>query len=143
MYLWISEIRYFTYNYHYFLLLNSLLLSFLFLLSVIKIIRSTRTNIIFIIFSYYSMFFMKSIEINIVRQGLAIVSLLLSYQYLISKKKKAAIFYTIASLFFHYTSIVPIILFCFIRSIKKLNINFFIFIFLLFLNLFFIRIRIK
>src|SRR5690625_7214622 len=121
MNLWNSTICYFTINYQYFLLLNSLLLSFLFFLSAMKISRSTRTNIIFIIFSYYSMFFMKSIEINIVRQGLAIVSLLLSYQYLISKKTEACCILYNRSTFFPFDIIRTTNIILFYTDYKKLN----------------------
>src|SRR5690625_4776305 len=143
MYLWMMAIRYFTGNYQYFLLLNSLLFSFLFLLSTIKISKNTGTNILFIIFAYYSMFFMRSIEINIVRQGLALASLLLSYQYLVSERKRASILYAIASIFFHYTSIIPIVLFYCMSLTKRLSMNFFMVLYLVFLTLAFMGLGLK
>src|SRR5690625_1804892 len=121
MLFWMKLINYFIDDYQYFLFFNSLLFTTLFFLSAKKISKNYRINILFVIFSYYSMFFMKNLEINIVRQGLSLASLLLAYQYHIEKKKRTAFLFAIVSVFFHYISIVPLFLYIFVKLFHRVK----------------------
>lgn len=100
-------------------------LSFTYFLTIIAILfyffiyRSFRNlgdylgvNILILAFIFFSMFFAKSLSINVIRQGLSLSFLLFAYSLWFTKKsKKLQILYIILAVTTHTTSLIPVILF--------------------------------
>lgn len=103
-------------------------LFYLFLLkAVINFSKNTSSSIFLLLFSYLSFFFVLSMSINIIRQGLSLSLLLFAYSlWLIKKPKLMVIFFLFLSVLTHTTSIIPILIFLIINyGLKKYSIKYF------------------
>lgn len=108
----------FTTNPSYMLLVVSSLYLFVFY-KFLKNLPIMNKFIIFFIFT--SLFFFKSMGINILRQGIAEMLFLLSLTYALSKEKKNYIITSVLTVLSHATMIIPVIVF--LISKKYYNVN--------------------
>jgi hypothetical protein len=69
-----------------------------------------------------------SMGINIIRQGIALVLLLNAYNALNEKRYKTMVLYCVFAMFFHLTSLIPIILYALTKYIRNIKISVGIFI---------------
>lgn len=114
-------------SYQHFLFLISTIFFLVIYKSLKNLSESYGVNLYLIIFCFLSFFFSLTLSINVVRQGLSLAFLLLAYSYLISNQsKRKIIIFSIISLFFHLTAIIPIFLFVIATLTKRLNLNLFV-----------------
>lgn len=86
-----------------------------------------KVDLHYIIFCLFSLFFVLSMSINVIRQGLSLAILLYAYSLSLNKSKRFIIF-AILSVFIHTTSIIPISIFIFIKVLpKKIFLGYFVF----------------
>lgn len=108
-------LKYFNLSYSYFLFVISSLFTFIMGFFVRRVSTTYRVNSLFVFFAYMSMFFFLSLSINIIRQGVSLACLLLAYSYFINKESKLKLILSIlASLAFHSSSIIPLLIFALI-----------------------------
>ncbi|MGV0939090.1 EpsG family protein [Empedobacter sp. ULE_I140] len=120
-------------SFTWFLLLISFIFFYLNYKTYYQIGKIFNTNVIFILFSLISLFFTKSLSINIIRQGLALAILTYAYSKWFNQNKITIelILLLLVSMISHTTSIVPIFIFTFLQwKTKKISINFFLFIYI-------------
>lgn len=84
--------------------------------------RNENVNTYLLFLFFLSLFSFKSLGINIIRQGVSLMFLLNAYNYYMKKKWTLVIFFSVFSLFFHLTSLLPLILF--ISAVQIRNVNF-------------------
>lgn len=125
-------------TYTYFLSLVSFLFFYILYLSLRKISNFYSSNILFSFFVCLSFFFYQSLSINVIRQGVSLVFILLAYSYFINKEDKLKVLVSIfLSLSFHATSIVPLLIFTFCYATLnyiKMYYYYFIYILCIFLS---------
>ncbi|NIF04293.1 EpsG family protein [Chryseobacterium sp. Tr-659] len=112
---------------NFFMLLAILFNGTIFLTSY-YISKTYSVNIIFILFTFFSLFFYKTLGINIIRQGVSLGFLILGIVLLFNntKNKILVISSFILSVLFHFTSIIPIALLFTINFVyKKIPIKYF------------------
>lgn len=119
------------FSYQFFLLT----ISFLFFLTLYRAYRNLtkafKVNLLFFLFCFLSFFFSLTTSINVIRQGLSLVFLILAFSYYkVNKKKLHIILIVCISLSFHLTAIIPIALFYISKRVKHLNMFFFIVLYL-------------
>lgn len=119
-------LHFFSDNSQYFFVIFALLFFSLFFYFIIN--RKNVNSLLLFVF-FFSLFSFKSMFINILRQGLSIMFLLNAYNFYCNSKKKKTILFTILSLAFHTTSIIPILLFLISKKIKNYRIGIIILIF--------------
>lgn len=102
----------FNLNYTCFLLLISFLF-YVFLYGALEIYtKKFKSNLFISFFLCISLFFFLSMSINVIRQGVSLSILLLSYALWIERKSNFWIlFFVFLALAFHLTSIVPVLIF--------------------------------
>lgn len=120
-------------TYTYFLFFISFLFFYILYLSLKKISSFYSSNILFSFFVCLSFFFYQSLSINVIRQGVSLVFILLAYSYFINKDSKLKILVSIfLSLSFHATSIVPLLIFTFCyTTLNYIKIHYYYFIYIL------------
>src|SRR5690606_20310661 len=79
-----------------------------------------------VLFLFISLFFSLTTSINVIRQGLSLVFLLLSYILLIEDKRWKAVVALSVALCFHLTAIIPILLFTLVYFSRQANLWFFL-----------------
>jgi hypothetical protein len=129
-------IMYFTkklgFSYQYFLLTVSILFFTTIYFTYRKVSKLNNVNLLFVLFSLFSFFFCSSLSINVIRQGLSLVFLMLAYiQYYQANKKKNALICLILSVGGHLTVLIPIVLFLIVDVCKKIKITYFYYIYAL------------
>lgn len=90
-------------------------------------IANKKYNVYFLLFSFYSLFFFQTLGINIIRQGIGLSFFLLGVSFYLrhgSFTRKMLISFLIA-VGFHFTTIIPVILFVLIVYFRKINISFY------------------
>ena len=101
-----------------------------------------NSNIFYVFFVYFSMFFFLSMSINIMRQGVSLSFLLLAYSYLINKSSKTKV--VIAAFIatsFHVTALIPILIyFVSHKKYRVLRIEYFYLLYILFIILSYLNI---
>lgn len=116
----------FTDNYDVYLLV----ISFLYVFPIYLIFKKINSrNSFIIVFFIVSMFFFKSMGINILRQGLSVSFLALGSLLYLHKKNKWGLVFISLSILFHLSAIIPIAIFIISRKIKNFKIPLFIYIF--------------
>lgn len=109
-----------------------LLISFLFFFTIYKgytiISEVVNTQVLFIFFAFISLFFAKSLSINVLRQGISLALLVYAFAiWLKSRSVKKSTPFLILSFISHTTAIIPIsIFFLIIYKLKKVDIKFFL-----------------
>lgn len=88
--------------------------------------KKNNYNLYLFLFVFLSFFFSISTSINVMRQGLSLVLLLLAYSYLINNNRKKVIIFSVLSLGFHLTAIIPILLWLIVRFTKKIKFKWFL-----------------
>lgn len=90
-------------------------------------------NVLIIAFIFFSLFFSKSLSINVIRQGLSLALLLYALSlWIMGKSKIMRIVFISLAVLTHMTSLIPILLFVVISSIgKKFNLNVLIWIYII------------
>lgn len=107
-----KTLKYFNLSYSYFLFVIASLFIFGMYFFVRKVSTIYRANALFIFFAYMSMFFFLSLSVNIIRQGASLACLLLAYSYFLNKESKLKlILFILASLAFHSSSLIPLLIF--------------------------------
>jgi len=105
-------LRYLDLSYSYFLFIIASLFMFTTYISLNKISKFYYSNVFYLFFTYFSFFFFLSMSINIIRQGISLVFLLLAYSYLLNKERRIKVLICIiVSLAFHATSAIALVLF--------------------------------
>jgi hypothetical protein len=113
------------------------LMSFLFLIvysySLWKYSDIQQSNFYLIVFSLISLFFFESLGINIIRQGVSIAFFILAIitHKIVPYQKYKWRFLLIMSVCFHFTSIIPILIYFLVISLKKVPINYFYYLYLI------------
>ncbi len=130
-YYMMAFIRIFSESYQVFLLVIASLFYAINYKSLKNFSRYFETNILFVFFIFLSLFFSLSTSINVVRQGLSLSILFLGLSFFPQKKRSVIILCLIASVGFHVTSIIPILLFSLIGKFKKVSTKYYIALFLL------------
>lgn len=120
-------------TYTYFLSFVSFLFFYILYISLKKISNFYSSNILFSFFVCLSFFFYQSLSINVIRQGVSLVFILLAYSYFINKGSKLKILVSLfLSLSFHATSIIPIIVFAFCyATLNYIKIYYYYFLYIL------------
>lgn len=117
-------IKYFDLSFGYFLFIISCISIIFNFLALRKINSLYKSNLFICFFSSLSFFFFISMNTNIIRQGVSLSLLLFAYSLWVEKNNKNKILFFIAlSLFFHSTSIIPIILFLISILFSKIKFN--------------------
>lgn len=88
--------------------------------------KKNNYNLYLFLFAFLSFFFSISTSINVMRQGLSLVLLVLAYSHLINNNRKKAIIFSVLSLGFHLTAIIPILLWLIVRFTKKIKFKWFL-----------------
>lgn len=91
--------------------------------------RYFDANIFFVLFLFVSLFFSLSASINIVRQGLSLSFLFLGLSYIPNRNRSALILCCIASIGFHATAIIPILLLWFVHKFNKIELKYYVVLF--------------
>jgi hypothetical protein len=115
-----------------FLMAMSILFVGIISLSIHKNSIKFDSNSFLILFSFLSLFFFQSLGINVIRQGVSLSFLLLAiinYQN-DNSVKKAWLLPMFISVIFHFTSIIPIVIYFLIIFFKKIKLKFFYFFYL-------------
>lgn len=99
--------------------------------------KSIQANILLIFFSFVSLFFFKSLGINIIRQGVSLSFFLLGTAYFVKNKNlnKYVFIAFLLAVGFHLTSIIPVVLFLLITFFKNIKIKFYYLLYFLCLGL--------
>ncbi|MPS65208.1 EpsG family protein [Chryseobacterium sp.] len=113
-----------------------LIIAALFYINIIKsfynIGKLFNVNVFFLFFIFISLFFSKSLSINVIRQGLSLSFLLLAYSiWLNNKSNFTYIVLLLFAVITHTTSLIPIVIFIisFIFNKRRININFYLIIY--------------
>ena len=77
-----------------------------------------QTNVFFIFFSFISLFFVESLAINIIRQGLSLAFLIFAYS-LWERKQYTAYLFLLLAFITHTTVIIPIVIFLLLQLVAK------------------------
>lgn len=97
--------------------------------------KRLQINNFLVIFSFISLFFFQSLGINIIRQGVSLGFFVLAmtqyYNGLQKKLNYRVILPLIAAVGFHFTSLIPIIIFTLVVIFKKSNLKYYYLIYLL------------
>lgn len=120
------------------LLLLSMALLFYGLLGLFLLKSEKTTNVYLLFFFFFSLFTFKSLGINIIRQGVSLMFILNAYSFFSRKKWLQAGVFAIFALFFHLTSLIPLLLFTVVYFYGKNNILlviYFLCVFLAFFNI--------
>lgn len=112
--------RFFNLNFSFFLFF----ISFLFFTFIFKSSKNYtdffKSNLFITFFSYMSFFFLLSMSINIIRQGISLAALLLAYSIWLKKGNILKVYFLLlVALSFHLTSIIPVLIFLFCLVINK------------------------
>ena len=91
--------------------------------------RCFEANILFVLFVFASLFFSLSTSINIVRQVLSLSFLFLGLSYIPDRNRSALILCCIASIGFHVTAIIPILLLWFVHKFNKIQLKHYVILF--------------
>ncbi|MEG1591924.1 EpsG family protein [Chryseobacterium sp.] len=114
-----------------------LLISFCFFYSFYRAFKNIAAyyniSVLFIIFSFISLFFVSSLSINVIRQGLSLALLVLAYSiWLKSQNITRIIFILVLSFLCHTTTVIPLSIFFFCQHFgKKFKIQYFLIIYIL------------
>jgi len=128
----IKVIKYLDLSFTVFLLVISFIYFYLFYLGFQKIEKMYNTSILFILLIFFSMFFIKNMSINIIRQGVSLAILFYGCISFLEKRGiRSFIICSILAIISHTTSVIPILLFigCFFIS-GKISIKYFYALFL-------------
>ena len=119
------------FSFTFFLLLIAMIFFANITLSFINIANVLKVNVFFIFFIFISLFFSKSLSINVIRQGLSLSFLLLTYGSWINNKSTFTYLCPlILAIITHTTSLIPITIFITSYFLsKKGNSNFYIIIY--------------
>ena len=109
-------------NYNYFLLFISSIFYYFLYKALKNYADYYKVNLFFIFFTFLSFFFFLSMSINVIRQGVSLVILLLAYSLFCNNSADKRIFILIAlALGFHSTSIIPFLIFLLSLIFLKIN----------------------
>jgi hypothetical protein len=112
-------------NYQFFLFVDASIFSILLYFSLKNLSKFFKVHQFLLLFAFLSFFFSLSLSINVVRQGNALMLLLLAYSFFIlGKPKKYLLLCLTGALFFHLTAIIPIMAFLIVYFFKKLSVYF-------------------
>lgn len=116
-----------------FLFVMSLLYVSLNFYALKKYARFYEFNFSLIVFSLISLFFFESLGINIIRQGLSLAFFVLAivFRDVSPKEKSRWILFFILSICFHFTSLIPVLLYLLIVYFKRIRIIYFYIIYLI------------
>lgn len=106
----IKILKMYELSYSDFLLLISLLFHILIYKGFSNLTKTFYANLFYCLFCVFSLFFILSMSINVIRQGLSLALLLYAYSLFINRKKSFLVYLVIAY-FSHTTSIIPTIIF--------------------------------
>lgn len=123
----------FSENPQVFLFLMSFLFLIIYVYSLWKHSNIQQSNFYLIVFSLISLFFFETLAINIIRQGVSIsffVLAIITHNIAPWQKYKWR-FLLIMSICFHFTSIIPILLYFLVISLKKVHINYYYYLYLI------------
>lgn len=92
-----------------------------------------QSNFYLIVFSLISLFFFETLAINIIRQGVSISFFILAIitHNIDPNKKYKWLCFLFLSICFHFTSIIPILIYFLVISLKKVQINYFYYFYLI------------
>lgn len=91
-----------------------------------RLSKIKEQSILLLVFSFLALFFSLTTSINVIRQGLSLVFLILAYSNFLNGNKKGIIIGSIIALSFHLTAIIPILLFFLTISFKRVKLSFFV-----------------
>lgn len=120
-------------SYHFFLFIVALIMNSAWYFFVRKFTNKGRFGSSFILFLMItSSFSMLPLQINIIRNGLALAFLMIALYYLLSKQNKLAILFILISFLFHRTIVIPILLITVILFLgKKISIKYYCYLYVL------------
>lgn len=118
------------YGYQSFLYCIAFLFMLFLFLSIKRESKENNINPLYLLFSLVSLFFFKSIGINIIRQGISLAILLLYFSYFdfnnLRKNKFITFFLGGLALIAHNTTIIPIIIFILLLYLRKIKIKYYL-----------------
>lgn len=123
----------FSENPQVFLFVMSFLFLFIYVYSLWKHSDMQQSNFYLIVFSLISLFFFESLVINIIRQGVSIsffILAIITHNIAPFQKHKWRLL-LLLSICFHFTSIIPILLYFLVISLKKVHINYYYYLYLI------------
>lgn len=126
-----------------------LVVSFLFYYPIYRVYKKLsqlyRVDFFLALFCFFSFFFFMSTSINVLRQGLSLVTLLGAYALYIDRpiNKKKILLLCIIAVSFHLTALIPILIFGLTYFTKKVKLIYFVLFFILGLVLSYLNFGVK
>lgn len=134
------------FSYQAFLLIVSVLFFYPIYRVYKKISILYKADFLLSLFAFASFFFFMSTSINVARQGLSLVCLLIAYGVFIQKNKKnltTILILCFAAISFHLTAIIPIILFGLTYFTQRIPLIYFVIVFVIAMLLSYVNFGIK
>ena len=123
----------FSENPQLFLFLMSFLFVLVYFYSLNKFTDFNGSNFFLVGFSLTSLFFFETLGINIIRQGVSIAFFVfaISFRYFSPNDKIKWIFLLILSVGFHFTSLIPILMYVLVVRLKKINVKYYYYLYVI------------
>ncbi|WP_166921688.1 EpsG family protein [Flavobacterium poyangense] len=92
-----------------------------------KYTKFYKSNFFLSVFSLISLFFFESLGINVIRQGLSLAFFVLAiiYRDFSPKKKFKWISFLVLAVCFHFTSLIPVVIYLSVAYFKKIRMNYY------------------